>query len=102
MTKIIPRSSFFCYNRFNFYVEDSRDEPFDKATFEVVKVIDDGVQTLHPEFTADGAFVYVSDWQGNAIRVCKAETFEKVAEVGGLTTPTGIFNTSRRSETLGH
>jgi len=75
---------------------------FDKATFEVVKVIDDGVQTLHPEFTADGAFVYVSDWQGNAIRVYTAETFEKVAEVGGLTTPTGIFNTSRRSETLGH
>jgi len=75
---------------------------FDKTTFEVVKVIDDGVQTLHPEFTADGAFVYVADWQGNAVRVYDAETFEKVAEVGGLTTPTGIFNTSRRNETLGH
>ncbi|MFZ5916427.1 MAG: cytochrome D1 domain-containing protein [Chloroflexota bacterium] len=75
---------------------------FDKATFEVVKVIEDGVQTLHPEFTHDGKFVYVADWQGNAVRVYDAETFEKVAEVGGVTTPTGIFNTSRRSETLGH
>jgi len=75
---------------------------FDKSTFEVVKVIDDGVQTLHPEFTDDGRFVYVSDWQGNMIRVYNAETFEKVAELDGVTTPTGIFNTSRRGETLGH
>jgi nitrite reductase (NO-forming)/hydroxylamine reductase len=75
---------------------------FDAATFEVVKVIDEGVQTLHPEFTADGKFVYISDWQGNVVRVYDALTFEKVAEVGGVTTPTGIFNTSRRGETLGH
>jgi nitrite reductase (NO-forming)/hydroxylamine reductase len=75
---------------------------FDKSTFEVVKIIDDGVQTLHPEFTADGQFVYVADWQGNVVRVYDALTFEKVAEVGGVTTPTGIFNTSRRAETLGH
>lgn len=75
---------------------------FAKPTFEVVKIIDEGVQTLHPEFTADGQFVYVTDWQGNVVRVYDAETFEKVAEVGGVTTPTGIFNTSRRAETLGH
>ena len=75
---------------------------FDAETFEVVEVIEDGEQTLHPEFTADGQFVYVSDWQGNAVRVYDAETFEKVAEAGDLTTPTGIFNTSRRDETLGH
>jgi nitrite reductase (NO-forming)/hydroxylamine reductase len=75
---------------------------FDAASFEVVKVIDEGVQTLHPEFTADGQFVYVADWQGNVIRVYDAETFEKAAEVSGATTPTGIFNTSRRAETLGH
>jgi hypothetical protein len=36
------------------------------------------------------------------VRIYNAETFEKVAEVGGVTTPTGIFNTSRRHETLGH
>jgi len=75
---------------------------FDKSTFEVVKIIDEGVQTLHPEFTDDGRFVYVSDWQGNVVRVYDAETFEKVAEMGDVVTPTGIFNTSRRSETLGH
>ncbi|UCC61451.1 MAG: c-type cytochrome [Anaerolineae bacterium] len=75
---------------------------FDKATFEMVKVIDEGVQTLHPEFTADGGYVYVADWQGNAVRVYDADTFDKVAEIGDLTTPTGIFNTSRRNETLGH
>jgi nitrite reductase (NO-forming)/hydroxylamine reductase len=75
---------------------------FDAATFDVVEVIDEGLQTLHPEFTADGQFVYVGDWQGNVIRVYDAERFEKVAEVGGVTTPTGIFNTSRRAETLGH
>jgi len=75
---------------------------FDAATFEVVKVLDEGVQTLHPEFTADAKFVYVADWQGNLVRVYDAVTFEKVAEVGGVTTPTGIFNTSRRGETLGH
>jgi nitrite reductase (NO-forming)/hydroxylamine reductase len=75
---------------------------FDKRTFDVVHVIEEGVQTLHPEFTADGKYVYVSDWQGNVVRVYDALTFEKVAEIGGVTTPTGIFNTERRTETLGH
>jgi DNA-binding beta-propeller fold protein YncE len=75
---------------------------FDKKTFELVHVIEEGVQTLHPEFTADGQFVYVSDWQGGVVRVYNATTFEKVAEIGGVTTPTGIFNTERRTETLGH
>jgi nitrite reductase (NO-forming)/hydroxylamine reductase len=74
----------------------------DGESFEVVKVIDDGIQTLHPEFTNDGRFVYVSDWQGNVVRVYDARTFEKVAEVGDVQTPTGTFNTSRRTETLGH
>ncbi|MFQ6059001.1 MAG: cytochrome D1 domain-containing protein [Anaerolineae bacterium] len=67
-----------------------------------MKVIEEGVQTLHPEFTADGKYVYVSDWQGNVVRVYDAYTFEKVAEVGGVTTPTGIFSVERRMETLGH
>jgi nitrite reductase (NO-forming)/hydroxylamine reductase len=75
---------------------------FDKEAFEVVAIIDDGVQTLHPEFTNHGDQVYVSDWQGNAVRVYDARTFELVAELGDVTTPTGIFNTSRRDETLGH
>lgn len=74
----------------------------DGSTFEVVKIIEEGIQPLHPEFTHDGRYVYVADWQDNVVRVYDAQTFEKVAEVGGLTTPTGIFNTSRRTETLGH
>jgi nitrite reductase (NO-forming)/hydroxylamine reductase len=74
----------------------------DEKTFQLVHVIEEGVQTLHPEFTADGKYVYVADWQGNVVRVYDALTFEKVAEIEGITTPTGIFNTSRRLETLGH
>lgn len=74
----------------------------DKRSFELVHVIEEGIQTLHPEFTADGKYVYVSDWQGNVVRVYDGLTFEKVAEVGGVTTPTGIFNSERRGETLGH
>jgi nitrite reductase (NO-forming)/hydroxylamine reductase len=74
----------------------------DEKTFQLVHVIEEGVQTLHPEFTSDGKYVYVADWQGNVVRVYDALTFEKVAEIGGVTTPTGIFNTSRRLETLGH
>ncbi|RPI26274.1 MAG: hypothetical protein EHM57_00360 [Actinobacteria bacterium] len=70
--------------------------------FEIVGTIEDGVRTLHPEFTADGAFVYVSDWDGNVVRVYDAERLELVAEIPDIVTPTGIFNSSRRSETLGH
>lgn len=70
--------------------------------FAVVGVIEEGVRTVHPEFTADGSLVYVSDWDGDVVRVYDARTLEKVAEVTGIETPTGIFNTSRRHETLGH
>lgn len=73
-----------------------------EAPFKVVTVIEEGMMTLHPEFTADGKYTYISDWTGNVVRVYDAETFEKVAEIEGLVTPTGIFNTSRRHETLGH
>jgi len=85
-----------------FATQPNRIYVIDKRTFEVVHVIEEGIQTLHPELTADGQFVYISDWQGNVVRVYDALTFEKVAEVGGITTPTGIFNSERRSETLGH
>jgi nitrite reductase (NO-forming)/hydroxylamine reductase len=73
----------------------------DKSTFKVVKVISEGTKTLHPELTTDGKFVYISDWQENKVRVYNAFTFEKVAE-SQADSPTGIFNTSRRHETLGH
>ena len=76
---------------------------FDKAPpFEVVGIIDDGLRTLHPEFTVDGRFVYVSDWDGNSVRIYDAETLALVSEVGDIVTPTGIFSVARRLETLGH
>jgi nitrite reductase (NO-forming)/hydroxylamine reductase len=70
--------------------------------FEIVKNIQEGEMTLHPEFTNDGQFVYVSDWNGNVVRVYDAESLEKVTEINGIVTPTGIFNTNRRHEALGH
>ena len=72
------------------------------APFKVVKVIQEGKRTLHPEFTADGKFVYIADWDDHVVRVYDAFTFEKVSEIEGIDTPTGIFNTNRRNETLGH
>ncbi|MCB0997594.1 MAG: c-type cytochrome [Acidimicrobiales bacterium] len=76
---------------------------FDKEPpFGVIGVIEDGVRTLHPEFSADGTLVYISDWDGNAVRVYDAVTLELVDEITDIPAPTGIFSTERRSETLGH
>lgn len=74
----------------------------DKATLSVTHVITDGIQTLHPEFTQDGNYVYISDWLGNTVRVYDANTFALVAVIDDVITPTGIFNTARRYEKLGH
>ena len=74
----------------------------DKETFKIVHIIKEGTQTLHPEFTKDGSAVYISDWQENVVRVYDGYTFEKIAQVSGVETPTGIFNVHRRGETLGH
>lgn len=70
--------------------------------FTVVNTITEGLRSLHPEFTEEGDFVYIPDWDGNVIRVYNATTFVKVAEIPNITTPTGVFNSSRRDETLGH
>ena len=79
------------------------DALFDKnPPFKLVKVIEEGTQTLHPEFTADDKLVYIADWQENKARVYNATTFEKIAEIDGITTPTGIFSVERRREPLGH
>lgn len=76
---------------------------FEKSPpFEVVGTLTDGLRTLHPEFTDDGAYAYISDWDANMVRVYDAATLELVAEVPDIVTPTGIFNVSRRLETLGH
>ena len=84
------------------------DEPnetyvIDKETFELVHTIKEGTQTLHPEYTDDGQFVYIADWQEDKVRVYETSPpFDKVAEIDGIITPTGIFNTLRRAEPLGH
>ena len=70
--------------------------------FNIVKVIDEGKRTLHLEFTLDGKFFYNADWDGDVVRVYDAITLEKVAEIEGNHTPTGIFNSYRRYETKGH
>lgn len=70
--------------------------------FDVVGTLTEGRRTLHPELTADGRYAYVADWDGGAVRVYDATTLALVAEITGLTTPTGIFSTGRRLETGGH
>lgn len=75
-----------------------KEPPFEVHVLEV-----EGCQRcLHPEPTADGKFVYISDWTGNKVYVYNAETLEKVTEFADIITPTGIFNSARRYETLGH
>ena len=73
-----------------------------EAPFEVVTVIREGGMPLHPEFTEDGSIVYISDWTGGVVRAYDAATFEKVAEITGITTPIGIFLVERLHEQLGH
>ncbi len=73
-----------------------------KPPFKVVKYINDGTQTVHPEPDKDGKFVYVSDWKENVVRVYNDETLELVKTIKGIKTPTGIFAVHRRHETGGH
>lgn len=70
--------------------------------FNIVKVINDGVYTLHPEPDADGDYVFISDWDANKIRVYDDETLELVKTIDNIMTPTGIFSTYRVKEKLGH
>ena len=86
-----------------FGTEPNETYVIDKETFELVDTIKEGTQTVHPEFTIDGKYVYVADWGEDKVRVYETEPpFSKVAEIDGIVTPTGIFNSSRRFETLGH
>jgi len=73
-----------------------------KPPFKVVKYINDGNQTVHPEPDVDGRYVYVSDWKENVVRVYDDETLELVKTLEGIKTPTGIFAVHRRHETGGH
>jgi len=73
-----------------------------KPPFKLVKYINDGTQTLHPEPDKEGKFVYVSDWKEGVVRVYNDETLDLVKTIKGIKTPTGIFAVHRRHETGGH
>jgi DNA-binding beta-propeller fold protein YncE/mono/diheme cytochrome c family protein len=75
-----------------------KDPPFEVHVLEV----EGCKKCLHPEPTADGKYVYISDWAGNKVYVYDATTFKEVKVFEDITTPTGIFNSGRRYETLGH
>lgn len=70
---------------------------FDKDSLEVVKVLKDGKRTIHPEFTYDAKFVYVSGWNSDEIIVYDAKTLQVVKRLSAKT-PTGIFNAGIRAE----
>ncbi len=65
-------------------------------------VIEDAIKLVHPEPTIDGNFIYISDWGGDKVYVVDAYTFEVVTVFDDVVTPTGIFNSARRYELLGH
>jgi DNA-binding beta-propeller fold protein YncE len=85
---------FFGANNASVHVIDAR-------TLSVVKTLKPGLKSLHPEFTYDGKFVYVSVWDENKVVVYDANTLEVVTEIVGLETPTGIFNVGLRLEEPG-
>ena len=68
---------------------------FDRETLKTVAVIQPGARAIHPEFTSDGRFVYVSCWNENKVVVYDAVTLRKVAEFSAMT-PTGIFSAGIR------
>lgn len=99
--------SIFSQTAPNTFYAIEKDPPF--TLHEIV--IEDAVRLLHPEVSADGKYVYVSDWPPpeaqeeygtGKVYVIDAETFEVVTVFEDVVTPTGIFNSNRRYETLGH
>lgn len=70
---------------------------FNKDTLEVVKVLKDGKRTIHPEFTPDGKFVYVSAWNSDEVLIYDAQTLALVKRIAAKT-PTGIFSAGIRGE----
>jgi len=59
-----------------------------------------GSMVIHPEFTYDGKYVYVSMMQKDMIYIYDAETFEFVGKLD-MTNPTGIFNVGLRTSEAG-
>ena len=79
-----------------------------KETGEIVKTIqvtdEEGKAAVHIEFNADGTEAWVSVWNRKnssnpegEIVIYDAKTLEEKARIKGLTTPTGKFNVSNRT-----
>jgi len=73
---------------------------FDRDTLEIVATLQPGKRSIHPEFTKDGKYVYVSCWNDDKVVVYDANTLEVVTEIQAKT-PTGIFNAGIRQEEPG-
>lgn len=57
-----------------------------------------GKVSIHPEFTYDGKYVFVSIWDKEGeIVVYDAKTLEEVTSIKGLVTPTGKYNSGNRT-----
>lgn len=74
----------------------------DARSLEVVKTLVpmEGKRSIHPEFTRDGAYVYVLVWLGDKIFVYDANTFDVVTTIDA-TTPSLISNVGARLEEPG-
>jgi len=68
---------------------------FDRETLSVVETLQPGQRSIHPEFTPDGKYVYVSCWNDNKVVVYDADTLQKVTEFPA-TTPTSVFSAGVR------
>lgn len=55
-------------------------------------------RSLHPEFTRDGDFVYVSCWDAGKLLVFDSSSGALTAEIDGVETPTGTFLGDRATE----
>jgi DNA-binding beta-propeller fold protein YncE len=69
----------------------------DVEKFEVIKRIEVGAAAVHPEFTARGAYLFVSSWGDNKVVVFDGFTYEKVKEIPAIT-PTSVLSSKRGAE----
>ena len=74
----------------------------DARTLEVTKSVVPipGKRAVHPEFTRDGAYVYVAVWGGDKVVVYDARSFDQVASIDAIT-PTGVSSAGVRIEEPG-
>lgn len=83
---------------------DARDEIYvidarENKVMQTLKPVEDE-RSIHPEFTYDGEYVYVSVWTADKIAVYNSRTF-KLVKLLDAATPTGISNVGLRIEEPG-